>query len=179
MLLSALAAALVLISTGRPFAAPITPEPNRPPVRIIGQTVVVGESDPLLWKAILDLLPARPQRIELLDVNSLPASTRQQLRGVDAFVLAGQTTIVVIRQGATLRQAEFGDAFDRLVLASLVWHELAHANGLDEEAALEQEQTLWRRFIAQGLVNSSDGMAYVARLREVRRVLTRRMTRIE
>jgi hypothetical protein len=174
MLLSALAAALVLISTGRPFAAPITPEPNRPPVRIIGQTVVVGESDPLLWKAILDLLPARPQRIELLDVNSLPASTRQRLRGLDAFVLAGQTTIVVLRQGATLRQAELGDAFDRLVLASLVWHEFSHANGTDERGALEKERALWRGFIAQGLVNSSDGMAYIARLTEARNAKTGR-----
>ena len=170
---------LVLASADRPFAVQLTRDVHQPPIRIIDQTVVVGESDPLLWKAILDLLPDRPQRIELLDVNTLPPSTRQQLRGVDAFVLAGQTTIVVIRQGATLRQAEFGDAFDRLVLASLVWHELAHANGLDEQAALDQEQTLWRRFIAQGLVNSSDGMAYVARLKEVRRAMTKRVMHIE
>ena len=32
----------------------------------------------------------------------------------------------------------------RLVLASLVWHEMAHVNRLDERAALEQEEALWR-----------------------------------
>ena len=92
---------------------------------------------------------------------------RQKLRGLDGFVLAGHTTIVVIRQGATLRQAEFGDAVDRLALASLVWHEMAHANGLDERAALAQERGLWQRFISAGLVDSGVGLTYIARLQEV------------
>ena len=96
-----------------------------------------------------------------------PSPTRERVRGLDAFVLGGQTTVVVIRQGATLWRAEVGDAVDRLALASLVWHELAHANGLDERAALEQEQSLWRRFISTGLVDGGVGMTYIARLREV------------
>ena len=50
--------------------------------------------------------------------------------------------------------------------ASLVWHELAHVNGADERAALDQERALWRGFIRLGLVSSSDGMAYIHRLRE-------------
>jgi hypothetical protein len=139
---------------------------RHPPTRIIGQTTVVGESDPALWRSVLDLLPARPGRIEVLDLDSLSAPTRQKLLGLDAFVLGGQTTIVVIRQGATLRQAEFGDALDRLVLASLVWHEMAHANGLDERAALKREEALWGRFISTGLVDGAMGAAYIARLRE-------------
>ena len=120
---------------------------------------------PPYGKDVLDLLPVRPRRIEVLDLDSLSGSARQKLRGLDAFVLAEQTTIVVIRQGATLRQAEFGDGLDRLVLASLVWHELAHANGLDEHAALEQEKALWRRFISTGLVDRGTGTAYIARER--------------
>jgi hypothetical protein len=161
--------ALALLTGGRASAAPQTHngDSRHPPIRTIGQTTVVGESDPDLWKNVLDLLPARPERIEVLDLDSLSGPTRQKLRGLDAFVLGGQTTIVVIRQGATLRQAEFGDAFDRLVLASLVWHELAHANGLDERAALEQEAALWQRFVSTGLVDSGVGLTYIARLREV------------
>jgi hypothetical protein len=127
----------------------------------------VGECDPFLWKTVLDLLPTRPGRIEVLDLDALSRPTREKLAGLDAFVLAGQTTIVVIRQGATLRQAELGDALDQLVLASLVWHEFAHANGLDERNALEQEQALWRRFIVTGLANRGTGMSYIARLREL------------
>ena len=120
-----------------------------------------------MWKKVLDLLPTRPERIEVLDLDALSSLARQKLRGLDAFVLGGQTTIVVIRQGATLRQAEFGDAVDRLALASLVWHEMAHANGFDERAALEQERALWRRFISTGLVDSGVGLTYIARLQEV------------
>ena len=139
-------------------------EESPAPVRTFGTTIVVGESDPALWKTVLDVLPARPRRIELLDLNSVSGRTRQTLRGLDAFVLTGSGTVVVIRQGATLRQAELGDAIDRLVLASLVWHELAHANGLDERAALAQERWLWRRFITRGLVDGAFGLAYIARL---------------
>ena len=157
-----------LITGGHAWAVEPSGQGNshQPPLRLIDQTVVVGESDPILWKAVIELLPSRPSRIQILDLNSLSASARGKLRGFDAFVLAGQTTIVVIRQGATLRNAEFGDAVDRLMLASLVWHEMAHTNGLDERAALEQEQALWRRFIASGLVSGGDGMAYITRLRE-------------
>jgi len=160
----ALAVVLGALLTGGSVSAAAAGDP---PIRIVGQTTIVGESDLDLWKSVLDLLPARPGRIQVLDLDSLSDPTRQKLRGLDAFVLGGQTTIVVIRQGATLRQAEFGDAFDRLVLASLVWHEMAHANGLDERAALEQEAALWRRFITTGLVDGGVGLTYIARLREV------------
>jgi hypothetical protein len=161
--------ALALLTGGRVAAGPQSRDGDSRhlPSRIIDQTTVVGEIDPALWKTVLDLLPARPGRIEVLDLDSLSDPTRRKLRGLDAFVLGEQTTIVVIRQGATLRQAEFGDAFDRLVLASLVWHELAHANGLDERAALEQETALWRRFVSTGLVDGGVGLTYIARLREV------------
>jgi hypothetical protein len=162
-------AALVLMTGGSDLAAAQSArrDTRHPPTRIIGQTTVVGESDPTLWRTVLDLLPSRPRRIEVLDLDSLSGRARQKLRGLDAFVLSGETTIVVIRQGATLRQAEFGDALDRLMLASLVWHELAHVNGLDERAALEQEEALWRRFISTGQVDGGVGMTYIARLREV------------
>lgn len=126
---------------------------RRPNIRVIGETTIVGESDPALWKAVLDLLPVRPRRIELLDRSVLPQPAQQKLRGLDAFVLSGQTTIVVLRQSATLRQAETGDTLDRLVLASLVWHEMAHVNGQDEVGAFAAEQDLWRRFVKGGLID--------------------------
>jgi hypothetical protein len=170
MTMRTLAVVVLVVLTGGPVSAASQShngDSRHPPIRTIGPTTVVGESDPDLWKSVLDLLPARPERIEVLDLEALSGPTRQKLRGLDAFVLGGQTTLVVIRQGATLRQAEYGDAFDRLVLASLVWHEMAHANGLDERAALDQEAALWRRFISTGLVDGGVGLTYIARLREV------------
>src|SRR5262245_26761748 len=139
---------------------------HRAPHRVIAGTVIVGDSDLSLWTAVLEVLPARPERIEILDLASLSETARRKVGARDAFVLAGHRTIVVIRQGATLRQAEFGDGFDRLVLASLVWHEMAHANGAGERAALEEEQALWHRFIRLGIVSRGDGMTYIQRLRE-------------
>ena len=165
-----LAVAVLAVLTGSPVSAASqshTGDSPRPPIRTIGQTTVIGESNPDLWKKVLDLLPARPERIEVLDLESMSGFTRQKLRGLDAFVLGRQTTIVVIRQGATLRQAEFGDVLDQLMLASLVWHEMAHVNGLDERAALDQEEALWRRFISTGRVDGGIGLTYIARLREV------------
>ena len=162
---------LVLLPLLLTAAAPVTVTAGggqRAPHRVIAGTVIVGDSDVALWTAVLEVLPARPERIEILDLASLSDTARRKVNGRDAFVLAGHRTIVVIRQGATLRQAEFGDGFDRLVLASLVWHELAHANGASEQAALEKEQALWHRFIRLGLVSTADGMAYIQRLREAR-----------
>ena len=122
-------AALLSGSGALAAGEPAKGDSHQPTVRIIDKTTVIGDSDPFLWKKVLDLLPIRPERIEVLDLDSLSSLARQKLRGLDGFVLAGHKTIVVIRQGATLRQAELGDAVDRLVLASLVWHEMAHANG--------------------------------------------------
>jgi hypothetical protein len=156
-----LAMVLVLVRPGG--AEERAPKPQAL-IRTFDRTIVVGESDPAVWRAVLEVLPIRPPRIEVLDVGSLSPATQQKLRGLEAFVLAGSRTIVVIRQGATLRHAESGDAVDRLVLASLVWHELAHVNGLDERAAFAQERWLWRRFIASGLVEGALGLAYIARL---------------
>ena len=160
---------LVLLPLLLAAAGPVTITAGRDqhaPRRVIAGTVIVGDSDFSLWNAVLEVLPARPDRIEILDLASLSDAARRKVGGRDAFVLAGHRTIVVIRQGATLRQAEFGDGFDRLVLASLVWHELAHANGADERAALEAELALWRRFIRLGLVSTAEGMAYIQRLGE-------------
>jgi hypothetical protein len=162
----AITTTLLFLAGGAALGAVAPTGPQRPPLRIIDGTVIVGDSDPLLWTRVLEVLPARPERIEILDLASLSDTARRKLDGRDAFVLSGQRAIVVIRQGATLRQAEFGDGLDRLVLASLVWHELAHVNGADERAALDQERALWRGFIRLGLVSSSDGMAYIQRLRE-------------
>ena len=74
----------------------------------------------------------------------------------------------MLRQARTLRQAEAGDAFDRLVLASVIFHEMCHLRGLDEAAALGAEQTLWRQFVNSGRIDFALGMTYVQRLGEER-----------
>lgn len=139
-----------------------------PLVRAIGKTTVEGESDPRLWARVLALLPSVPTRIVILDLNSLTPASRQRVRGLEAFVLAGHSSVFVIRQGSTLRLAELGDVVDVLVLASVIWHEMAHLEGLGETAALGREQELWREFVRSGRVDAAAGMTYAARLEEER-----------
>jgi hypothetical protein len=139
--------------------------------RVVGTTMIVGDVNQALWERVLDSLPVRPSRIVILDVKSLSPAGQRKLRGLDAFVVEGSATVFILRQASTLRQAEFGDAFDRLVLASLVFHEMAHARGLDEGAAVEAEKQLWRAFVTAGRADPALGMSYVQRLEEERRRL--------
>jgi rhodanese-related sulfurtransferase len=137
-------------------------------VRVIGTTPISGDADPVLWRGVLDVLPVRPVRIVILSANSLSPAARQKIRGLEAFVVDGDATVYVLRQAVTLRRAEAGDAFDRLVLASVIFHEMCHVGGLDEAAALGAEQTLWRGFVRAGRVEFALGMTYVQKLGDER-----------
>ena len=136
--------------------------------RTIGGTQIVGDCDARVWAPVLDLLPSRPARVEVVDLDRLSAGARQRVAGLQAFVIPGQKVIYVVRQGASLRMAELGDGVDQLILASVIWHEMGHLEGLDEDAATAREQGLWRTFIAAGRVDSALGLTYVARLGERR-----------
>ena len=133
-------------------------------VRRIGATVVEGAADPILWERVLDLLPSRPARILIVDLDTLLPETRQRVQGLEAFVLAGTDVVCVVRQGPTLRQAERGDGVSRAILASIIWHEMAHLRGMDEAAALRSEQELWRRWRLSGRVDPVIALDYIARL---------------
>jgi len=167
-----LVVAAVLTSSGMAASAALGEDHKRhQPARVIGTTLIIGDVNPALWTIVLDILPVRPARIVVLDTQSLSIAAREKVRGLDAFILDGNSTVFVLRQAATLCQAEFGDAFDRLVLASLVFHEMSHARGLDEHAALAAEQELWRGFVAAGRADPAPGNAYLQKLEEQKRKL--------
>lgn len=156
-------------------SAAVEEAPGRPgagsarDVRHVGGTSVVGDTDTRLWQSVLDVLPVRPRVVIVIDVDTLPAAARARLHGLEAFVLTGHPAVFVVRQAATLRQAALGDPFDRLVLASVLWHEMAHGRGLDERSALTAEQGLWRELVAAGRTEASLGLAYVQRLEDEKR----------
>ena len=87
---------------------------------VVDRTEIIGDADAVMWARVLAVLPARPARIEVLDIDTLSAGTRRKLRGLDGFVLQGLKTVVIVRQGDTLQRAARGHAFDPLVLASLI-----------------------------------------------------------
>jgi hypothetical protein len=87
---------------------------------------------------------------------------------MDAFVPVGTQTIYLRRQSRTLREAEYAGGPDRLMLALVIWHEIAHAEGLDEWRAQEREGDLWTQFVQHGLVDSGVGLTYPDELRRRR-----------
>ena len=164
-----LAAALMLSSsTVVSIPPPVPPSDHLQNARVIAGTQILGDTDPRVWRNVLDMLPVHPPRIVVLDAGTLSGVARQKVRGFDAFVVAGNATVFVLRQAMTLRQAETGDAFDRAVLASVIHHEMSHVRGLDERDAIEAEQDLWRRWIAGRRVDFALGMTYLRRLDEER-----------
>jgi len=158
---------IALLALGVPAGASPASDARGAPARVVvDRTEIIGDADAVMWARVLAVLPARPARIEVLDIDTLSAGTRRKLRGLDGFVLQGLKTVVIVRQGDTLQRAARGHAFDRLVLASLIWHEMAHLEGLDERAAFGREEALWRRFVGDGLVEADTGLAFVGRLAE-------------
>ena len=146
------------------LASDRTAPAQNPVVRVIGETRVIGQSDPQLWPGVLALLPSSPESIIILDLGTLSARSRARVRGLEAFVLSGHPAVFVVRQGTTLRQAELGGALERLILASVIWHEMGHLEGLDEPAALEREERLWRELVAAGRVDGALGLSIAAEL---------------
>jgi hypothetical protein len=89
----------------------------------------------------------------IVDLDTLLTEARQPIQQLEAFVLAGTDGVCVVRQGPALREAERGDGVSRAILASTIWHEMAHLRGMDEAGALRSEKELWRRWRLSGRVD--------------------------
>jgi hypothetical protein len=137
------------------------------PSRIIAGTVVNGDIDTRTLRAALEALPRRPERIVVVNTEALPAREKQ-LRNLDAFVLTGSRIIYLRRQSETLLAAEYSGGPYLLMLAGIIWHEMAHAEGLDERHAQEREENLWKQFVQRSLVDSGVGLTYLDELRRRR-----------
>ena len=54
------------------------------------------------------------------------------------------------------------------MLAAIIWHEIAHTEGLDERQAQQREEDLWVEFTQRGLVDTVVGLTYLAELQRRR-----------
>jgi hypothetical protein len=135
--------------------------------RTIAGTTVVGNVDPQTLQSAIEALPRRPERIVMVDGESTP-NAAHRMRGLDAFVPIGSRVIYLRGQSVTLRCAEFEGGACVLALAAVIWHEMAHAEGLGETRAREREEALWRSFVLSGRVDSAAGLSYLAELRRRR-----------
>lgn len=134
----------------------------------VAGTVVEGDVDPRTLRAALEALPRRPERIVLVDRDVSAPEQEKQLRELDGFVLIGSRVIYLRRQSPTLLAAEYEGGPYLLMLAAVIWHEMAHAEGLDERHAQEREEDLWKQFVQRGLVDSGVGLTYLNELRRRR-----------
>jgi len=110
------------------------------------------------------VLPRRPAKIVVMDQAKAQALRPTLSKGAEAFVPDFSTTIHLVEQGDTLRHAAAqGGIFD-YGLAVVIWHEMAHVDGASEREAQLREEALWQRFIIEGRVDRSRGLAYLALL---------------
>jgi hypothetical protein len=153
-------------ATGQPRKR--TRSSENPSHAIVAGTIVDGDVDPRTLRAALEALPRRPERIVLVESDAAPAGHETQMRDLDAFVLTGSRVIYLRRQSSTLLAAEYEGGPYLLMLAAVIWHEMAHTEGLDERHAQEREEDLWKQFVQRSLVDSSVGLTYLNELRRRR-----------
>ena len=80
----------------------------------------------------IELLPRRPDHVEIVDMATATKLLRDHLDHVDAFVTTGVKTVYLKKQGPSLQQAVKGPRFYDYVLAGTIRHEMAHLDGRDE-----------------------------------------------
>lgn len=95
----------------------------------------------------------------------IPAAFASQLHDLDGFVPAGSRVIYLRRESVTLREAELSGGPYLLMLATVIWHEMAHAEGCDEAQARRREEEPWQQYARSGRVDSGIGLTYLVELR--------------
>ena len=114
----------------------------------------------------LGLLPKPPAKILVVDATEAARAVDAHGRRVQAFVRHGENVVYLIAQGGTLRGAQKGAGILDYVLASLIWHEMAHLAGAGERDAQRQEEELWTQYVAAGRVDTNRGLNYLALLKQ-------------
>jgi hypothetical protein len=113
---------------------------------------------------VLPLLPKRPHRIAVFDADRAPDLLRAVIADAEAFVTHGEPTVYLKKQGSTFQLALRGAGICDYALAAIVWHEMAHIEGADEQRARRREEDLWKQFIVRGRVDARRGLQYLALL---------------
>ena len=145
-----LAAAIVLLTAGPSRAAAPCPECDE------------------VVKRVVPLLPSPPPPIVVLDARQQPRALQDRMKGVEAFVNTGKSTIYLNSQSAVFQHALRGPAIWDYALAITIWHEMAHLAGADEPEAQRREEALWLEFVVAGKIDSRQGMSYLQLLRKRR-----------
>ena len=116
--------------------------------------------------AAVALLPKRPVRVAVVDVRQNRPEVRDYLLTLDAFTVNGNAVIYVVQQSAVLKAARRGSRLFHAILATILWHEMAHLAGEDEHRARRAEEDLWQQFVRDGVTDQVTGLRYLQALRK-------------
>lgn len=133
-----------------------------------GTGIAEGTENPAVRRA-LGLLPKRPARIVIIDADLAKPDVRPTLLAKDAFVTPRGKVVYLVKQSEVLRRAQTGAPFIVCVLASIIWHEMAHIEGADEPEAQRREEALWTRFLLEERMDGTQALRYLDLLKKRRR----------
>ncbi len=118
---------------------------------------------------MLKLLPKRPAQVVIVDPNQAEVDVRSTLLEMDAFVTKGGRVVYLTTNSPFLQGALKGWSLHEHILATIIWHEMAHIDGANETEAQRREEALWTEFVMLERVDRGDGMRYLETLRARRR----------
>jgi hypothetical protein len=123
--------------------------------------------DPVLER-VLKLLPKRPLGLAVIDPNQAPPDVRRTLLTLDAFITKGGRVVYLTSHSDVLQGALKGSQLCDYILASIVWHEMAHIDGANEAEAQRREEQLWTTFLLEERVDRIQGLRYLKALKSRR-----------
>jgi hypothetical protein len=104
----------------------------------------------------------------VLDPNRVTSDLKRRLQLVNGFAVPGRRVVYLNERSEVLERALSGPSMWDYVLATVVWHEMAHIDGAQETEAQRREEQLWVQFILSGKVDGGRGLAYLRLLRKRR-----------
>jgi len=114
------------------------------------------------------LLSRRPIHVAVIDAHEAKPEVRETLLKLDAFTLRVDAVTIdrsqvvyLVKQSTVLQEAAKGSQFYEHVLASIIWHEMAHLDGADERGARRAEEQLWTRFVRDGISDQVTALRYL------------------
>lgn len=137
------------------------------PLAVESRIVVDGPTAVAERKAIaqaMRLLARLPDRVAVIDAEQARPDVKATLLRLDAFTVKGSRVVYLVRQSALLQGAVQRRAFHTCALASVIWHEMAHAEGADEREARRREQSLWTTFVRDQRVDEVTALRHLEAL---------------
>jgi hypothetical protein len=117
---------------------------------------------------VLKVLPKRPAQVVIVDPNRAEAEIRGTLLRMEAFITKGGQVVYLTSHSEALQGALKGWSLHEYILASIIWHEMAHIEGADETEAQRREEALWTRYVMDERLDPGDGMRYLSGLKSRR-----------